>query len=255
METALHHRPRRTKDVFQALGIEEEFIGSHLENYLLAIWVTTEGRRSARTNDIAQWLKVAPSSTTEMLQKLAEEGYLNYVPYKGVRLTAKGYAMAVRVVRRHCIAERFLTDIVGVPAEDVHEQAHKLEHAFTDEVEQEICRMLNRPIDCPDDAIPIPKCFKPVTCEECIAEGDLLLTGVHKGASAYVSHLTSEDETAVKRLIAMGFKPSIEVTVVDVVEGVLLVGVEERRVALSMGDASLIHMVTDQSPSSMVSIL
>ncbi len=249
MEASLEPRPRRARNVFRALGIEEEFIGSHLENYLLAIWVTTEGRKSARTNDIAQWLKVAPSSATEMLQKLAEEGYVDYTPYKGVRLTAKGYAMSVRVVRRHCIAERFLTDIVGVPPEDVHEQAHKLEHAFTDEVEQEICRMLNRPVDCPDDAIPIPKCFKPMTCDECIAEGDLLLTGVHKGASATVSHVASDDEAAVRRLIAMGFKPGLDVSVLDVVEGVLLVGVEERRVALSIGDASLIHVVTDSGPA------
>jgi DtxR family Mn-dependent transcriptional regulator len=255
MEAPLRVRERRTKDVFQALGIEEEFISANLENYLMAIWVTSEGKRVARTSDIAQWLDVAPSSVTEMLQKLAEEEYVVYTPYKGVRLTAKGYAMAVRVVRRHCIAERFLADLVGVPLEEVHDQAHKLEHAFTDEVEQEICRMLNRPIDCPDDAIPIPKCFKPMTCEECIAEGDLLLTGVPKGGTASISHLTSEDESKVRGLIAMGLKPGVKVTVLDVVEGVLLVGVDERRVALSIGDASLVHVAMDQSSSSMLPVL
>ncbi|MFQ5837279.1 MAG: metal-dependent transcriptional regulator [Thermoplasmata archaeon] len=255
METTLRVGPRRTKNVFQALDIEEEFISANLENYLLAIWVTSAEKKIARTSDIAVWLKVAPSSVTEMLQKLADEGYVIYTPYKGVRFTAKGYAMAVRVVRRHCIAERFLTDLVGVPVEEVHEQAHKLEHAFTDEVEQEICRMLNRPIDCPDDAIPIPKCFKPMTCEACIEEGDLLLTGVPKGATASVSHMTSEDEGKVRRLIAMGFKPGVDVTVVDVVEGVLLVGVEERRVALSIGDASMVHVIMDQRPASMLPVL
>ncbi len=249
MEATLGTRPRRARNVFAALGIEKEFISANLENYLLAIWVTSEGRKTARTSDIAAWLKVAPSSVTEMLQKLAEEGYVAYTPYKGVRLTAKGYAMSVRVVRRHCIAERFLTDLVGVPVEDVHEQAHKLEHAFTDEVEQEICRMLNRPVECPDDNIPIPKCFKPMTCEECIEEGDLLLTGVPKGTKAFVSHLTSEEEATVRRLISMGFKPGLEVGVVDVVEGVLLVAVEERRVALSIGDASLIHVALNQKTS------
>lgn len=254
MEIPASLRTRRAHDVFKALGIEGEFISANLENYLMAIWVTSDGRRTARTNDIAQWLKVAPSSVTEMLQKLAEEGYVVYTPYKGVRLTAKGYAMAVRVVRRHCIAERFLTDLVGIPIEDVHEQAHKLEHAFTDEVEQEICRMLNRPIECPDDAIPIPKCFKPMTCEECIAEGDLLLTGVPKGGTVTISHIASEDEAKVRRLISMGFKPGVQITVLGVVEGVLLVGVDERRVALSIADASMVHVVA-QEPSSMLPVL
>jgi Mn-dependent DtxR family transcriptional regulator/Fe2+ transport system protein FeoA len=216
---------------------------SSFENYLLALYTVGEERGfPVKTTDIANWLKVAPGSVTEALQRMAGEGLIEYRPYRGASFTEEGRRIAIKVVRKHCIAERFLTDIIGVPVESVHEQAHLLEHGFTDHIEQEICRMLGRPIECPDDHIPIPKCFKPITCEECIAQGDWLLTGMPKGHSGTIQYIASEDETVVRDLIQIGLKPGREVVVKDLVEGTLIVGLEDRTVALGIVHASKVHV-------------
>lgn len=213
------------------------------ENYLLALYTLGEEQGfPVKTTDVANWLKVSPGSVTEALQRMAADGLVEYTPYKGTAFSEAGRKVAIRAVRKHCIAERFLTDIIGVPVEEVHERAHLLEHGFTDHIEQEICRMLGRPLECPDDHIPIPKCFKPITCEECIAEGDWILTGMPKGHSGTIQYISSEDEETVRGLIQMGFKPGLTVTVKDLMEDALIVGLPDRTVAISIPMASRVHV-------------
>ena len=65
-------------------------VTEHIEEYLEALYIMTEGERPARTTDISNYLKIKPASVTEMIQKLSAEGYVNYEPYHGVTLTDKG---------------------------------------------------------------------------------------------------------------------------------------------------------------------
>ncbi len=229
---------------------------SSFENYLLALYTLGEEQGfPVKTTEVATWLKVSPGSVTEALQRMGAVGLVDYRPYKGTSFTEEGRNVAIRAVRKHCIAERFLTDIIGVPVEQVHERAHLLEHGFTDHIEQEICRMLGRPLECPDDHIPIPKCFKPITCEQCLAEGDWLLTGMPKGHSGTIQFISSEDEETVRCLIQMGFKPGLKVTVKDLLEDTLLVGLPEKTVAITIPLASRVHVAPPNKVRSNVSFM
>jgi len=136
------------------------------EQYLKIIYHLTEEGGAAKTTDIASVMGIAPASVTQMLHKLAEQGYICHEPYKGVVLRAKGTKIARKVMRKHRLLERFLTDIVGVKGKSTHEQACKMEHALTDEAAQNLCKMLHHPAECPDGK-KIPKCDAGITCEKC----------------------------------------------------------------------------------------
>jgi DtxR family Mn-dependent transcriptional regulator len=121
----------------------------------------------AKTTEIAKRLNLKPASVTEVMQRLAEKKYVKYTPYKGVKLTKKGFEHAYMIKRKHRILERFLSDILGLDDTKVHEQACLMEHSLTDETEDAMCRMLKGAERCPHGQV-IPPCnldFK--TCHEC----------------------------------------------------------------------------------------
>jgi len=108
-----------------------------------------------RNGDLAKYLNVSPASATEMVQRLAKNGYVDYVPYKGATLTPSGLEHGMMMKRRHRLAEVLLTIL---PFEgDVHETACRLEHAFNDDLEVCISRLLGNPkLDPSGNAIPPP---------------------------------------------------------------------------------------------------
>ena len=96
-----------------------------------------------RNGDLAKYLDVSPASATEMVQRLAKNGFVDYVPYKGASLTPKGLEHGMMMKRRHRLAEVLLTLL---PFEgDVHETACRLEHAFDDDLEVCISLLLGNP--------------------------------------------------------------------------------------------------------------
>lgn len=144
-----------------------------VDEYLEAVFDIAEKSGLAKTSEIAKRLNVKPASVTEVLQRLAENGYLDYTPYKGVSLTEKGYEHARRIKRKHRILERFLHDVLGIDRESVHDQACKMEHTLSDEAEEAMCKKLKGADTCPHGR-KIPPCDLDFdTCEECFAEKSL----------------------------------------------------------------------------------
>ena len=184
------------------------------QDYLKAIYNFNEKGLSARTSDIASSIGISPPSVTEMLKRLEEGGYVIYKPYKGALLTEKGRSEAERVVRKHRLLERFLTDILGLNKQRVHDQACELEHSLSDEAEDALCRVLNYPDTCPDDGKLIPPCSKEVSsCLECmdmterrrVRRGrDLVpLTALNVGEEGIIAFIRG-GRAAVQRLMDMG---------------------------------------------------
>jgi DtxR family transcriptional regulator, Mn-dependent transcriptional regulator len=91
----------------------------------------------------------SPISIHEMVQKLEEQGYIDYIPYRGVLLSPVGEQVAAALVRRHRIWERFLTDMLAIPAENVHQVADQLEHAAPELVTERLSLLLGQPDACP----------------------------------------------------------------------------------------------------------
>ena len=142
-----------------------------VEDYLKTVYVLSRNGTAAGTSEISHTLKVAPASVTEMLKKLAENGYVDYSPYKGSTLTAKGFQEAQKIARKHRLLEKFLSDVLHIRNEEVHKQACEMEHALSDEAEESLCRFLKHPDKCPDDGKTIPPCNLPfASCEECTGE-------------------------------------------------------------------------------------
>ena len=106
-----------------------------------------------RTGDLAEALRVTPASTTEMVQRLASKGYLEYVPYKGSSLTEKGLIHGKKMKRRHRLAEVLLEHLPF--SGNQHATACRLEHAIDDDLEVALTIYLNNPkIDPSGTAIP-----------------------------------------------------------------------------------------------------
>ena len=96
-----------------------------------------------RNGDLAKALGVSPASATEMIQRLAVKGMVDYVPYKGASLTEKGMIHGQKMKRRHRLAEVFLESISFQG--DIHETACRLEHAIDDDLEVALSLLLGQP--------------------------------------------------------------------------------------------------------------
>jgi len=120
-------------------------LSESVEDYLTAILRLETGGRAATTSVLAAHLAVAPPSVTEMVKRLDADGLLVHLPYRGAQLTDRGRRRAQAVLRRHRLVETFLVDVLGMPADRVHAEAHRLEHALSDEVIERLDAWLGRP--------------------------------------------------------------------------------------------------------------
>jgi len=98
-----------------------------MEDYIEQIYILMDTKGYARVSDIAEALKVHPSSVTKMVQKLDKDDYLNYEKYRGFILTPKGKKVGERLVFRHDLLEEFL-EIIGVDEDKIYEDVEGIEH-------------------------------------------------------------------------------------------------------------------------------
>ncbi|OZU89990.1 manganese transport transcriptional regulator [Virgibacillus indicus] len=98
-----------------------------MEDYIEQIYILIDTKGYARVSDIAEALKVHPSSVTKMVQKLDKDEYLNYEKYRGLILTQKGNKIGERLVFRHTLLEQFL-EIIGVEKENIYDDVEGIEH-------------------------------------------------------------------------------------------------------------------------------
>jgi DtxR family Mn-dependent transcriptional regulator len=128
-----------------------------VENYVKTIFQIcfAQSGRPAATGQLAAALNVSPGTVTSMLKTLSESGLATYAPYEGVRLTAAGSALALRVVRRHRLIELFLAKTLSLTWDEVHEEAEHMEHAVSDRLVDRIDVFLGYPqFDPHGDPIP-----------------------------------------------------------------------------------------------------
>jgi DtxR family transcriptional regulator, Mn-dependent transcriptional regulator len=127
-----------------------------LEEYLEAIHELEEEGTEAIQARLAERLGHSAPSVSEMIRRLRNEGYLEPAGgAKAVRLTKKGRHLAESVVRKHRLAERLLTDVIGLPWNKAHVEACRWEHVISDEVEERLVVLLENPTTCPHGN-PIP---------------------------------------------------------------------------------------------------
>jgi DtxR family Mn-dependent transcriptional regulator len=126
-----------------------------IEDYLKAVYVLEEEDRAVIAARVAEEMGVSPSTMFSALRRMEKDGYVKIERRKEIRLTTKGKKAAEAIVRRHFLTERLLTDILGLDWVKAHQEAHRLEHAISPEVENRLAVVLNHPTTCPHGN-PIP---------------------------------------------------------------------------------------------------
>jgi DtxR family Mn-dependent transcriptional regulator len=134
---------------------------------------------------IAERLNVSRASVTQMIEKMTKVGLVTSTG-NTIALTAEGNKLANQVVRRHRLAERFLTDILGLSWSDAHREAGKWEHVMSDEVELAMNRVLGAPTTCPHG--------NPIPGSSYVDPHAVPLSGVDVGARFTVSRIPEELE-------------------------------------------------------------
>ena len=126
------------------------------ENYLKIIYRLCEGtKEDISTNSIAELTNNKAASVTDMMQKLAEKGWVTYQKYQGVRLTKIGQNIALSIIRKHRLWEVFLVEKLGYNWDEVHEIAEQLEHIESETLINKLDSFLDFPkIDPHGDPIP-----------------------------------------------------------------------------------------------------
>jgi DtxR family transcriptional regulator, Mn-dependent transcriptional regulator len=178
------------------------------EEYLEAIYRLDREGPGVTTSGLAADLGVAPASVSGMLNKLSSDGYIEHRARGEAKLTERGLSVAVRVMRRHRLAECFLTDILGMPWDEVHEEACRLEHAISARVEDRLVAVLGDPKFCPH-GLPIPNAdlTEPPRLERKLAD-------VGEGRTVRIVDVAEDVPEMLRFLDEIGVRPG---AVIDVV--------------------------------------
>ena len=125
-----------------------------MEMYLKGVLTVVETTPPATVSKVAEFMGVSAPSASEMLRRLEQQGYVRGAD-DGFALTPSGLAKATKVVRRLRLAERLLTDVLKLDLPKVYDEACKMEHVISDEVEARLAAVLGHPRTCPH-GLPIP---------------------------------------------------------------------------------------------------
>jgi DtxR family Mn-dependent transcriptional regulator len=181
---------------------------SHAEEYLEAIYKLGGQSDPVHLSSLADYLGLSAASVNEMVRRLQEQRLVDYTPYRGVRLTEEGLCDALALVRRHRLWERFLTDVLGLPWDVVHEEACRLEHAASERVTERLAELLHYPERCPHG-----KLMPPPGCQLVPPQDALPLSTLESGQGGKVAYVAREDAELLRYLQKLGLCPDVQVKV------------------------------------------
>ena len=135
--------------------VAQEPLTEAIQHYLREIYKLGQVGERVSVTALARAQRVSPASASAMVKKLAALGLAEHVPYRGVSLTPSGERVALEVIRHHRLLELYLAKTLGVDVDDVHDEADRLEHAISEELEARIDSALGFPTHDPHgDPIP-----------------------------------------------------------------------------------------------------
>ena len=184
---------------------EKSQLTESIEEYVEGIWRLEREVSTVGTGEIAQYMNVAPASVTTMLKRMADLGLVEHTPYQGVKCTPRGGTLAIDLLRKHRLLERLLVDFLGLPWDDVHDLACKLEHYISMDVADQIEKALGYPTTCPHG--------NPV--DATIEDGSRRLSEMEINAPLTIVKVTDEREEFLVYLGQIGLLPGVNVCVRD----------------------------------------
>jgi len=179
-----------------------------VEDYLKAVYELQKRSDKVTTSAVADELEVAPASATNMLKKLSEMKLVTHEPYRGVTLTEAGRKVALEVIRHHRLIETYLAEALGVPWDQVHEEAEKWEHILSEDLEDRMDEKLGYPTRDPHGS-PIPS--RDGTVPDAQSVG---LDSLNEGQSATITEVDDRNPELLRYLGTLGLYPEARITVV-----------------------------------------
>jgi DtxR family Mn-dependent transcriptional regulator len=214
-----------------------------IEDYLKAIYMIAQSQTRVTTNGLAERLAVSPASVTNMVKRLARLRLVRHEPYRGVTLTEAGEKVALEVIRHHRLLELYLSRHLGVGLDRVHDEADRLEHVISEDLEDRIALALGQP-DLDPHGDPIP------TREGSVASrAARLLSEARPGERGLIVRVSDRDDEIVRDLAAAGMLPGAALEVVSTDEHHLDVRVEgrSRRVGVAVAGAVYVDFERDDA--------
>ena len=208
------------------------------EEYLQSMYWLMEAGLQITGANIARAMQLSAPTVHEMLGRLEQDGYVRRAEDRSVAFTEEGRREAETVVRRHRMIERFLTDVLGVPWDEVHEEAERLEHAMSPVLEERMMAAIGDAKTCPHG--------HPIV--EGVREQGALLADVEPGARVHVLRFENEAEELLHYLKGAGLRPGLDGTVESSDTESVVVASEDGRHRISRSVAETVSVRADPSP-------
>lgn len=210
------------------------------EEYLQTIFWLHEAGLPMTAANVARAMQLSPPTVHEMLRRLEDDGYVTRGEDKVIAFTGSGREHAEGIVRRHRLIERFLTDVLGIPWDEVHEEAERLEHAMSPVLEERMRAAIGDANTCPHG--------HPIEVGQ--RHEGVPLADVQVGASVRVLRFENEAEDLLRYLKAAGAEPGMKGRVAERTDDeVVIEGDGGERVALTASVAETVSVAADPSPS------
>jgi len=214
------------------------------EEYLeIMYWLEEAGLPMTGAN-VARAMHLSPPTVHEMVGRLEKDGYVTRADDKSLVFTEDGREQARAMVRRHRMIERFLTDVLGIPWDEVHEEAERLEHAMSPVLEERMTAAIGDAKTCPHG--------HPLV--EGVREQGALLADCEPGATIHILRFENEAEEILHYLMDAGVRPGLEGTIESSNDEVVIVS-DSGRHAVSNGIAQTVSVRADPSPPARAPLL
>jgi DtxR family transcriptional regulator, Mn-dependent transcriptional regulator len=208
------------------------------QEYLeIMFWLEEAGLPMTGAN-IARAMQLSPPTVHEMVGRLIDDGYVARNPDKSLTFTESGREHASHIVRRHRMIERFLTDVLNIPWDEVHEEAERIEHAMSPVLEERMRAAIGDATTCPHG--------HPII--EGVRETGSLLADVQVGARVHVLRFENEAEELLHYLKAAGLEPGLEGTVETSDEEEITILSEDGPHRVSRSVAETVSVRADPAP-------
>ncbi len=214
------------------------------EEYLQIIFWLQEAGLPMTAANVARAMQVSAPTVHEMVGRLEVDGYITRADDKSLAFTDTGLEHAENIVRRHRLIERYLTDFLDIPWDQVHEEAERLEHWMSPVVEQ-------RMLDAIGDAKTCPHGHPILTGRR---EPAVPLADVAQDARVRVLRFENEAEDLLHYLMESGLTPGLEGTVAESTSDEVTIESDGRRHSVTRSVAETVSVSADPSPPPRVAL-
>jgi DtxR family Mn-dependent transcriptional regulator len=209
------------------------------EEYLQSLFWLQEAGLPMTAANLARAMQLAAPTIHEMVGRLERDGYITRAADRTIAFTTTGAEHAEGIVRRHRLIERFLTDVLGVPWDEVHEEAERLEHAMSPVLEERMRAAIGDAKTCPHG--------HPIVAGARLA--GVPLADVEIGATLRVLRFENEAEELLHYLKQAGLEPGLEGVLAERdPEQVVVQAAGGERLVVTSSVAETVSVVADPSP-------